>query len=60
MEKGYVIRCVDHISGTVLYRGNKSTYSREKDSLAIGDTYTHAGAKRALANIQRMYPDDFI
>ena len=25
----------------------------------MGDTYTYSGAKKALANMQRMYPDEF-
>ena len=56
-DKGYVIRRVDPFSGKVLYRGLRRAYSYEKDALHPGDTYTLSGAKRALANLQRMYPD---
>ena len=57
-DKGYVIRCVDKISGKVLYRGSHQKYSHEKDALMPNDTYTISGVKRALANLERMYPDD--
>ncbi|MBR1812563.1 MAG: hypothetical protein IJ773_01940 [Lachnospiraceae bacterium] len=56
-DKGYVIRCVDKFSGRVLYRGSHQKYSHEKDALMPNDTYTISGAKRALANMERMYPD---
>ena len=53
-DKGYVIRCVDQISGSVLYRGSHQKYVYKKDSLMPNETYTFSGAKRALANLQRM------
>lgn len=58
-DKGYVIRCVDRFDGSVLYRGAGSghKYVRKKDALMPKDTYTISGAKRALANLQRLYPD---
>ena len=56
-EKGYVIRCVDQINGRVLYRGSRQKYAYKKDALMPNDTYTFSGAKRALANLQRMYPE---
>ena len=56
-DKGYVIRCVDQFTGRVLYRGSHQKYSYEKDALMPNDTYTISGAKRALANLERMYPD---
>ena len=56
-DKGYVIRIVDQLSGRVLYRGNRQNYSSEKDALMPNDTYTISGAKRALANLERRYPD---
>ena len=56
-DKGYVIRSVDPFSGEVLYRGLRGLYSYEKDALHPADTYTLSGAKRALANLQKMYPD---
>ena len=56
-DKGYVIRCVDKFSGRVLYRGSHQKYSHQKDALMPNDTYTISGAKRALANLERMYPD---
>ena len=56
-NKGYVIRCVDQFSGRVLYRGSHQKYSFEKDAFMPNDTYTISGAKRALANLERLYPD---
>ena len=57
-DKGYVIRCVDQFSGRVIYRGSRQKYSYEKDALMPGETFTLSGAKKALANLQRMYPKD--
>ena len=56
-DKGYVIRCVDQISGSVLYRGSHQKYAYKKDALMPDDTYTFSGARRTLANLQRMYPE---
>ena len=58
-DKGYVIRCVDSFDGSVSYRGAGSghKYVRKKDALMPKDTYTISGAKRALANLQRLYPE---
>ena len=56
-DKGYVIRCVDPYNGRVFYRGPKERYVTEKDALMPNETYTISGAKRAKANLERMYPD---
>lgn len=56
-SKGYVIRCVNQFSGRVLFRGNKRKYTREKDSLRPEETYTYTGAKKALKNLERLYPE---
>lgn len=56
-DKGYVIRCMDQFDGRVIYRGSHQKWSVEKDALMPNDTYTLSGAKKALANLQRMYPD---
>ena len=58
-EKGYVIRSVDEFTGRVRYRGKKDKISPQKDALPINDTYSLTGARKALANLQRMYPDTF-
>lgn len=56
-NKGYVIRCVDRNTGRILYRGSRGKYTAQKDSLRPQDTYTFTGAKKALSNLERMYPD---
>ena len=56
-NRGYVIRCVNRDTGRVLYRGSHSKYTRQKDSLSPQDTYTLTGAKKALSNLERLYPD---
>ena len=56
-NKGYVIRCVNRDTGRVLYRGSHSKTTRHKDSLRPQDTYTFTGAKKALLNLERLYPD---
>ena len=56
-NKGYVIRCVNRDTGRVLYRGSHSKRTRQKDSLRPQDTYTFTGAKKALLNLERLYPD---
>ena len=58
-NKGYVIRCVNHDTGKVHYRGKSTRYTTQKDSLRPQDTYTISGAKRALSNLQRLHPDAF-
>ena len=58
-DKGYVIRCVDNFSGSVIYRGCNQKHSFEKDALMPNETYTISGAKKALANLQRMCPDSW-
>lgn len=57
-DKGYVIRCVDQFSGRVAYKG-RHIYTLEKDALMPNETFTISGAKRSLANLERMYPDQF-
>ena len=57
-DKGYVIRCVDQFSGRVAYKG-RHIYTFEKDALMPNETFTISGAKRSLANLERMYPDQF-
>ena len=56
-NKGYVIRCVNRDTGRVLYRGSHSKKTRQKDTLRPQDTYTFTGAKKALSNLERLYPD---
>ena len=56
-NKGYVIRCVNRDTGRVIYRGSHKKYSRQKDALRPKDTYTFSGAKKALLNLERLYPD---
>ena len=56
-NKGYVIRCVNRDTGRVLYRASHSKKTRQKDSLRPQDTYTFTGAKKALSNLERLYPD---
>ena len=58
-DKGYVIRCVDSFTGSVIYRGCHQKRSFEKDALMPNETYTISGAKKALANRQRMFPDSW-
>ena len=56
-NKGYVIRRFDRNTGRVTYRGNHQKFSRQKDALRPEDTYTFTGAKKALLNLERLYPD---
>ena len=56
-NKGYVIRCVNRDTGRVTYRGSHKKYTRQKDALSPKDTYTFTGAKKALLNLERLYPD---
>ncbi len=56
-NKGYVIRRFDRDTGRVTYRGNHQKFSRQKDALRPEDTYTFTGAKKALLNLERLYPD---
>ena len=56
-NKGYVIRCVNRDTGRVLYRASHSKKTRQKDTLRPQDTYTFTGAKKALSNLERLYPD---
>lgn len=58
-DKGYVIRKVDEFDGSIWFRGIHNIYNRDKDAILPRDTYSLSGAKRALANIQRLYPTDF-
>ncbi len=53
-DKGYVIRSLDLFDGRVVYRGKGGKLSSQKDAFMTNDTYTFAGAKKALANIERM------
>ena len=57
-DKGFVIRCVDSMSGRVMYRGANKKISFIKDSFREKDTFTISGAWRALRNFERMYPDE--
>ena len=56
-NRGYVIRCVNRDTGRVRYRGSHSKYAGQKDALRPQDTYTFKGAKKALSNLERLYPD---
>lgn len=56
-NRGYVIRCVNRDTGRVRYCGSHSKYARLKDSLRPQETYTFTGAKKALSNLERLYPD---
>ena len=56
-DKGYVIRYVDEITGKARYFGANHRMSNIKDSIREKDTYTRAGANKALANYLRLYPD---
>lgn len=56
-EKGYVIRHHNLFDGSTWFKGSNGTFARTKAGISVGDTYTLSGAKRALSNYQRMYPD---
>ena len=56
-EKGYVIRCHNLLEGTTYFRGMKGIIRKTKDGFAEGDTFTFAGAKRALSNLRRLSLD---
>ena len=58
-DYGFVIRCVELAdTGRVFYRGRKGAYTREKDAIPPSQTYNFSGAKRAIANLRKMYPDE--
>ncbi len=58
IEMGYVIRCLDVFDGSVLFRGNKGVFNRNKDVIRLEETYTLSGAKRALANFNKKNTSD--
>lgn len=56
-KKGYVIRCHDLLDGTTDFRGIKGVFAREKSGLTLEDSYSLAGAKRAISNMYRLNVD---
>jgi len=58
-QYGYLIRCVELMfTGRVYYRGTKDAYANEKDAIPPSHTYTLPGARRAVSNLRRMYPNE--
>ncbi len=47
-DKGYIVRCVDHMSGRVMFRGANKRISIIKDSNSERDIYTLSYAWKAL------------
>lgn len=56
-KKGYVIRCHDLFDGTTDFRGLKGVFTKEKSGLTLEDSYSLAGAKRAISNMYRLNVD---
>ena len=56
-KKGYVIRCHDLFDGSTDFRGVKGVYAEEKSGLTLEDSYSLAGAKRAISNMYRLSTD---
>lgn len=56
-DKGYVIKYVDEFTGKAMYHGANHKMSPVKDSIREKDTYTRAGAMKALDNYLRIHPD---
>lgn len=58
-DRGYVIRCVDQITGHTIYRGTHGKIAREKDALRPKDTYTEKAAKIARSNLETRFSEEF-
>ncbi len=56
-RKGYVIRCHDLLDGSTDFRGLKGIFAKTKAGLTMSDTYSLSGAKRAIANMNRLCLD---
>ncbi len=53
-KKGYAIRCHDLIDGSTDFRGLKGVFANTKAGLTLNDTYSLAGAKRAISSMNRL------
>ena len=56
-KKGYVIRCHDLFDGSTDFRGLKGVFADAKSGLTLDDTYSLAGARRAISNMYRLNID---